>query len=65
MKAPRNEALRIVPKLARSIMAFGACMTALRLKSNIGTKCSAPYIGSVHRKTVKKRSIGENAQLAT
>lgn len=65
MKAPRNEALRIVPQLARSAMAFGACATALRLKSSIGTTCSAPYIGSVHRKTVKKRSIGVYAQLAT
>jgi hypothetical protein len=35
------------------------------LKRSIGTKCSAPYIGSVHQKTVKKPSIGENVQLAT
>ena len=65
LKIPRNEALRSVPQPARSAMAFGACTNAARLKSSIGTKCSAPYIGSVHRKTAKKRSIGLNAQLAT
>ena len=63
LKIPRNEALRSVPQPARSTIDFGARTTASRLKSNIGTKCSAPYIGSVHRKTAKKRSIGLNAQL--
>ena len=63
LKTPRKEALRSVPQPARSAIAFGARTTASRLKSNIGTKCSAPYIGSVHRKTAKKRSIGLNAQL--
>jgi hypothetical protein len=65
LKAPRNEALRNVPQPARSAMAFGARTTASRLNSSIGTKCSAPYMGSVHRKTAKKRSIGLNAQLTT
>jgi len=62
---PRNAALRMVPQLARNTIGVGARATALRLKSNIGTICSAPYIGSVHLKTAKKRSIGENMQLAT
>lgn len=61
----RNVALRVVPKLARNIIGTGVRATALRLKSNIGTIWSAPYIGSVHRNTEKKRSIGVNMQLAT
>lgn len=61
----RNVELRMVPKLARRIIGTGVCATALRLKSNIGTIWSAPYIGSVHRNTEKKRSMGVDMQLAT
>jgi hypothetical protein len=54
----------MVPQLARDIIGIGVRATALRLKSNIGTTWSAPYIGSVHRKTAKNRSIEVYAQLA-
>lgn len=61
----RNVELRMVPKVARRIIGTGVRATALRLKSNIGTIWSAPYIGKVHRNTEKKRSIGANMQLMT
>lgn len=61
--AAKNAALRVEPQPARNTIGTGVRTTALRLKSNIGTTCRAPYIGSVHRKTAKKRSIGANAQL--
>ena len=59
----KNTALRIEPQPARNSIGLGAWATALRLKSNIGTRCNAPYIGNVHRKTTKNRSIGTYAQL--
>lgn len=54
---PRNAELLAVPNPALRNIFPGSFHTLFRRNSSIGMTCSAPYIGSIHRTTLKKRSI--------